>query len=53
MYGVSVIAVRGERVHPECRTDEERRLTVQFYTDVEPVGDCARCGEPLREVPDA
>lgn len=48
-YGVNAIRVRGDLVHPECRTDEECTWTVQFLRAHN--GTCDRCGQSLAEQP--
>ncbi len=48
-FGVKSITVRGETIHPECRTDEELMTTVAFSKEA--IGCCDRCGVPLEEIP--
>lgn len=48
-FGVKSITVRGQTIHPECRTDDELFTTVMFSKYA--IGSCDRCGVPLEEVP--
>jgi hypothetical protein len=50
--GVRVVNVKAERVHPECRTEPELKLTVRYERDVNVSEACLRCGRPLAEAPD-
>jgi hypothetical protein len=45
--------VRGEDIHFACATPEEALLTWGAFYDHRrvPDKDCARCGQPLKEVP--
>lgn len=51
---IIAVNVRGEVVHPECRTEDELRLTVRFMgpNAVAGVDTCDRCGGRLHEIPE-
>lgn len=48
--GIEAVNVRGVVMHPECRTDEETKLTIIFLREA-PDDNCPRCGNSLKETP--
>lgn len=51
-FDCGAIRIRGETIHPECRTDEEVMMTAIFINSAKvPDSDCPRCGNTLLKAP--